>query len=135
MSDSYGIDIAIDNNNELIMSGIDFKTVSGIDCAVQQVKVRMQTPKGSLFYDLNYGSEIYKFVQAPYTKKQLDYFVSMVKDCLKAEPLIDNDSIVIVTEGYSINSFVCKASWKFYGTDNELNLVISADKELTIWSE
>ncbi|MBN2544592.1 MAG: DUF2634 domain-containing protein [Spirochaetes bacterium] len=137
MSDSvfYGTDIMIDDDMKIGFAGNDFKLASGIERVLQAIKKRLKTPKGSLFYDLTYGSELYKFVQTGFTKEKLSYFESMIKDCLKNEPLIKSDSITISTVKKDITGFYCRVSFGIYNYDNDLNLVISADKVLKIWSE
>lgn len=134
-TDFYGTDILLDDNGEIGFAGTDIKTVSGIDCVIQQIKVRMMTPKGSLFYDPEYGSDLYKFIQTGYTKQKLEYFVSVIKDCLKAEPLVDNESIEIKTYEKTMTSFYAKVSFNIVEYDNNINLVVSADKTLDIWEE
>jgi phage baseplate assembly protein W len=135
MSDFLGKDIMVDDNMEIGWSGTDVKTVSGIECVLQQIKVRLKTPKGSLFYDPAYGSDLFKFVQAEFTMQKLAYFASVVKDSIKAEPLVDNASIKVTTYENTMTSFYCKVSFAVLGYDNRLNLVVSADKKINIWEE
>lgn len=129
----YGTDIAINSLFELVFNGIDFGLVKGIDCILQNIILRLLMPKGSYFYDPDFGSDLYMFVKAPYTALKLDHFKSVVKESLKAEPLINNDSIEITLSPDKIDGFYCEVSFKILGYDNELNLVVSAEKELKIW--
>jgi hypothetical protein len=133
MSDDYfGVDIAIDDSAEMVLNGTDFKLSNGVENVLQRIKFRMMTPKGALFYDSSFGCDLWKFIKLPFTKGNLDYFVSIIKSCLKAEPLVDNDSIKIELNKESTFGFYCSVKFNIFNYDNDLNLVVSADKTLKI---
>lgn len=49
------MDIAIDNNNDLLISNYDFALVTGIDAIAQELKIKLQWFLGEWFLDLSAG--------------------------------------------------------------------------------
>lgn len=134
MSDFYGSDIAVGENGEIMLEGNDFKIVYGIDTVLQGIKQRLFTPKGALFYDEKYGSNLHKFIHAGKTGLTVRNFKKEVASALEAEPLIDNKSIKVNLLD-TCDYLKCYVSFDILGYDTKFNLVVSIDKELKIWSE
>ncbi len=59
----WGEDIVIDSTNSpKIASNGELLLTSDVDTPLQDIKLRLFTPLGSLFYDKNFGSLIHEFI-------------------------------------------------------------------------
>lgn len=131
--DYMGTDIKLNDNGEILISNNDFSVTSGIECRLQQIKIRLFTQKGALFYDQDFGSDLHKFINANKTKSNIASFKQSVKLALFKEPLIDNDSVLVRVDD-SEKGFYAYVTFKFLDYDTVLNLVVNVDNEIKIWS-
>lgn len=132
--DYYGIDIALDNNGEIKLNNNDFALVSGINNILQSIRLRFITPRGSLFYDDNYGSELYKYIHCQNNYVIYKKIKKEIENTLKDEPLVDNESISIILNYNNKQGYIADIEFKLLNYDTKYNLVIQINKEIKIWS-
>lgn len=64
--DSFGIDLSVEPD-----LGRVFSLVSEEDCLRQDLLHRFTTPRGSLFYDANYGYDVRQFLGQPLSARDV----------------------------------------------------------------
>lgn len=132
--DFLGQDIKL-IEGEIALKYNDFDTVQGVDTVIQDIITRLYTPKGSLFYDESYGSQLHHFIQAPMDKITLMDFEGEIKETLKADPRVSNDSIKVILNYNSIDSFEADVIFALINSDSPFNLVVNVGKIISIWSK
>ncbi|MCP3922986.1 MAG: baseplate assembly protein [Desulfobacterales bacterium] len=61
--DIFGQDIKLDEYlNAVVAANGEFVLTSGAETAVQNIIIRLATPRGSLFYDSEFGSYLHEFI-------------------------------------------------------------------------
>ncbi len=95
------MDIKIENKDIALDISDNFIEVSGIEQAIQQIKLAIGVKKGSFIYDRNLGSEIHK---ADFSGKSI---------CKEIESLI-NESLVSLGEVYVTVNSIRENQGKFY---------------------
>ena len=129
---SFGTDIALQNFDIVLTYG-DFELVKDENCFFQHLKHALEIPKGSYYYDPDFGSRIYQFLHANVDNYTLIDFEIAIREVLEIQPLILQDSIEIKV---SYENESLKASVYFETIDDSpYNLVIETGKEISIWEE
>ncbi|OHD14401.1 MAG: hypothetical protein A2Z98_12620 [Spirochaetes bacterium GWB1_27_13] len=128
-----GSDIKIDfETTEIPFSFNGLDTVENEECALQDIIIRLLTPKGSLFYDEYFGSRLHEFIQEAKTRINILDFEIEIKETIKQDPRVDKESIEIETSDDEDDSLVAKVSFSFIKKKTKYNLVIETLEELQI---
>jgi hypothetical protein len=98
----------------------ELREVHGREGLIEAIARRLTTPRGTLFYDRNYGHDVRQYVNAPIPQPGL--IESQVSgECLKDERVIDADVTVLnVGEELRLAVLITDADGPF-----ELTLVVS----------
>ena len=79
----WGQDIALDDNGQArVAANGELVLTDGVETGVQDIKLRLFTRLGSLFYDLDFGSLIAQGLPAEIQKNQhvIDAYLGVVED-------------------------------------------------------
>ncbi len=95
------MDIKIENKDIAVDISDNFIEVSGIEQAVQQIKLAIGVKKGSFIYDRSFGSEIHK---ADFSSDSI---------CKEVESLI-NESLISLGNVYVTVNSIWENSGNFY---------------------
>lgn len=118
-----GTDIAF--QDDLIATFGDVDLVEGRKCLLQDVRLRLTTPRGDLWCHPNYGVDLYRFLHMEGTAiNKLDLIQAIEEEAAK-DPRIDSVTVSITSwDGYTV-----KASMIINPVDsgNPINLVIGYD--------
>ena len=128
-TDRWGQDVALDEdgqarvaaNGELVLS-------DGVDTGVQDVRLRLLTRLGTLFYDLDFGSLIHDWIYEESTAVNRAAFVAEVVRCVSTDPRVVVGTVRGSILKWDEKTLQASVSWRFIDVDHPLNLVLQADK-------
>lgn len=131
MTGLWGQDIALDDacqakvaaNGELILT-------SDVDTGVQDIRLRLLTYLGSLFYDLDFGSLIPDWFYEDSTPLTRDAFISEIVMRVEADPRVIVGSVSAKIIAWDEKSISATIDWKFIDEDQPMNLVLQYDKDI-----
>lgn len=128
-TDLWGQDIALDASGQArIAANGEFVLTEGVDTGVQDVRLRLFTRLGSLFYDTKFGSLIHDWILEESTLS------TRAALCAEVVMRVEEDTRVIVG---SVTSSILRwdekavsveVRWRFIGEDQPLNLVMQYNK-------
>lgn len=126
-------DIALDAEGEIVWEYADLALVEGKDCLLQDIKTRLMTDIGALFYDTAFGSGVLRYIQAPADELTLLELKAAVKDALETETRIDNNSIAVKVSADKKGVLTVLISFVIAENGNNVNLVLSLDGKITLY--
>lgn len=130
---NLGTDIALDAEGEIVLEYADLALVKGRDCLLQDIKTRLMTDIGALFYDTAFGSGVLRYIQAPADELTLLELKAAVKDALETEPRIDNNSVAIKVSADKKGVLSAQISFMIAENSSAVNLVLSLDGKITLY--
>lgn len=129
VNDLWGQDIALDAagqarvaaNGELILT-------DGVDTGVQDVRLRLFTRLGTLFYDTEFGSLIHDWILEESTPANRAALCAEVIMRVEMDPRVIVGSVVATILKWDEKCVMCSISWRFIDVDQPMNMVWQADK-------
>jgi hypothetical protein len=106
----------------------------GVDTGCQDIKLRLFTPLGGLFYDKEFGSKIYLWIKDEnFLSARLAFCAEVVRR-LRMDPRVVAGSESCSIKTWDNNGISAEVSWRFIDVDHPLNLVIEIgdDMEMVI---
>lgn len=129
MSDRWGQDIALDNAGQAkVAANGELVLTAGVETGVQDVKLRLFTRLGSLFYDQDFGSLVSDWYYEDSTAITRAALLAEVTRRVEEDPRVVVGSVKSSLLSWDDRSVIVSVSWKFIGDDQPLNLVLQADK-------
>ncbi|GAB6100445.1 hypothetical protein JCM16358_23240 [Halanaerocella petrolearia] len=119
----YGVDISWKDDYELLPAG-DVETVAGVNCVIQDIINEFSTPKGSLFYDSEYGIDIWKYLHEENTFINRLGITQEIKKVLKNNARIEPATAKAEVINWDLEKIKLKASFKLISEDNLVNLIL-----------
>lgn len=126
-------DIALDAEGEIILEYADVALVEGKDCLLQDIKTRLMTDIGALFYDTSFGSGILRYIRAPADELTMLELKAAVKDALETDPRIDNNSVAVKVSADKEGILTAAISFVIAESGGAVNLVLSLDGKITLY--
>lgn len=128
-TDIFGQDIALDDDMQpLIAANGELILTSGPDTGVQDIKLRITTYIGMLFYDKDYGSTARDWVMDESTETNRIGFAAEIKRCVHEDPRVQPSTVTSAVTFWDETSILCEVSWNFINEDHAYNLVIEVDR-------
>ena len=127
----YGQDILLDETMQAkTAANGDVVVSTGIETVLQDIKLRLFTPLGSLFYDVDFGSNIMLFVKEENTATTRRALIAEVKRRLNLEPRVVPETTTCSIVTWDHTGVTLKASFRLIDETHPFNLVISAGSNL-----
>jgi len=127
--DRWGQDIALDDAGQArVAANGELVLTSEVETGVQDVKLRLLTRLGGLFYDLDFGSLIYDWVFEENTETTRAAFLVEVTMRVEADPRVVVGSVKCTILSWDEKSLSVTVAWRFIGEDQPFNLILRADK-------
>jgi phage baseplate assembly protein W len=128
-TDLWGQDIALDAsgaarvaaNGELILT-------DGVETGVQDIRLRLFTRLGSLFYDSDFGSLVHDWILEESTRETRSALCAEVLMRVEADPRVEPYSVSARILAWDEISITVEARWRFIGEDQPQNLVMQLNK-------
>jgi hypothetical protein len=108
-------------NGELILT-------TGPETGVQDIRLRLTTYIGSLFYDKEFGSTLPDWIMDENTELARLGFNAEVKRRIGEDPRVQAGSVACRVSAWDDQGLRAEASFWFIGEDHARNLVIEADR-------
>ena len=124
-ADIWGQDISLDASGQArVAANGELVLTEGVDTGVQDIRIRLSTYLGTLFYDKTFGCLLPDWFYEESTASS--------RAALCSELVMRTEEDPRVTPG-SVSASILKwddrrVSWRFIGEDSPLNLVLQADK-------
>jgi len=130
MSSFLGADIALDANGDFIVdTDGDLALVEGRDCLGQDIRHRVITPKGALWYDEDYGVGLQQHLHSEDRSGSRTEIEKNIEEDLTKEPRVDPFSIEAQVTEMTADEIKLMLAATPQGESNPLNLVVGADSE------
>lgn len=127
----WGQDIALDDNGQArVAANGELVLTDGVETGVQDIKLRLFTRLGGLFYDLDFGSLISDWFYEDSTATTRAAFLAEVTMRVEADPRVLVGSVRTSLLGWDEKSITVAVQWRFIDEDQPLNLVLRADKSV-----
>lgn len=128
MSDVFGSDIRLDSTGQaMVAANGELLLTSGVATGVQDVRLRLLTPLGELFYDVEFGSLIHQWYRDENTLAARQGFVAEVISRVEDDPRAVLGSVECSITTWDDRGFTVTARFEFIDEDHPFNLVISYD--------
>lgn len=129
-TDIWGSDIALDEHNQAIVAANgEVVLTEGVDTGIQDIKLRVLTYLGTLFYDTEYGSFIFDFIHDENTQENRAAFIAELETCIESDPRVKPYTVKASILKWDEKTLQCSVLWNFIDQDQPLNLVMQLNKE------
>lgn len=136
MIELFGQDIKLGEDGQaLVAANGELILTEGAETGVQDVRLRLMTPLGELFYDVAFGSLVHEFFLDEGTAARRAAFEAEVEQRVEEDPRVVLGSVACSILAFDVRGFSARVSWEFIGEDHPFNLVLSFDgdkKEMVI---
>ena len=124
-TDLWGQDIALDDSGQArVAANGELLLTDGVATGVQDIRLRMFTRLGNLFYDREFGSLIHDWILEDSTAGNRAAFESEIVMRVEEDPRVVVGSVTAWDE----TSITALATWRFLDTDTPLSLVLQVNK-------
>lgn len=130
-TDLWGQDIALDDAGQArVAANGELVLTQGVETGVQDIKLRLFTRLGALFYDLDFGSLLSDWFYEDSTTTTRAAFLAEVTMRVEADPRVVVGSVKSSLLAWDEKGLTVAVQWRFIGADQPLNLVLQADKNV-----
>lgn len=128
-TDLWGQDIALDTLGRAKVSASgELILTDGPETGEQDIRLRLFTRLGALFYDEDFGSLLHDWILEESTPESRDAFCAEVVMRVEADPRVEPYSVSSVILNWNEREIVAEARWRFVGEDQPFNLVMQLNK-------
>lgn len=127
--DLWGQDIALDAAGQAkIAASGELILTDGVETGLQDIRLRLFTRLGTLFYDDEFGSLVHDWILEESTEATRAAFCSEVVMRVEADPRGALGSVSCSVLLWDERRLTAWVRWTFIGEDHPLNLVLQIDK-------
>lgn len=124
----WGQDIALDeNNNPKIAASGELVLTRGVETPLQDIKLRLFTRLGVLFYDKEYGSLIHDFIFEENTAQNRAALLSEIIMRIEKDPRVETGKVSAKILNWDEKGVQVAINFTLIGEDNETNLLLRGD--------
>ncbi|BCS55205.1 baseplate assembly protein [Geobacter sp. SVR] len=130
MDDLFGRDIALDDlGSPLVAGNGELILTDGAATGVQDIRLRLGTPLGSLFYDTEFGSLIHEWYRDENDRARRDAFEAEVEQRVEEDPRVVLGTANCTVISSDDRGFTANVSFEFIGEDHPFNLVLTLNSD------
>lgn len=123
--DIFGSDIKLDEDLEAVVAANgELVLISGAVTGAQDIRLRIKTPLGSLFYDVDFGSLVHNWIREENTTTNRMAFEAEVSRRVKLDPRVASGSVKCTVKSWDETGITAVLSWTFLGDSTKYNLVV-----------
>jgi len=127
--DLWGQDIALDAAGQAkIAASGELILTDGVETGLQDIRLRLFTRLGTLFYDDEFGSLVHDWILEESTEATRAAFCSEVVVRVEADPRVELGSVSCSVFLWDERQLAAQVRWTFIGEDHPLNIVLQIDK-------
>lgn len=128
-TDLWGQDIALDAQGQArVAANGEVILTEGVETGVQDIRLRIFTRLGGLFYDSGFGSLIHDWILEDSTDATRAAFESEIVQRVEEDPRVVIGSVRCSVTRWTERLIEARASWRFIDEDTPLNLVLQVNK-------
>lgn len=128
-TDLWGQDIALDPAGQAkVAANGELLLTDGVETGVQDIRLRLFTRLGALFYDTDFGSLIHDWIHEESTATSRAAFCSEIILRVELDPRVRIGSVACTIQQWDERSIVAQARWQFIDEDTPTNLVLQVNK-------
>jgi hypothetical protein len=128
--DLFGQDIKLDASGQaLVAANGELLLTVGVETGVQDVCLRLWTPLGELFYDVEFGTLIHEWYRDENSQSSRMAFEAEVERRIEEDPRVVLGTVSCSITHWDETGFTASAQWEFIGEDHPFNLVISYNSD------
>jgi hypothetical protein len=128
-TDLWGQDIALDEYGQaLVAANGELVLTEGPATGLQDIRLRLFTRLGSLFYDTEFGSLIHDWILEESTEESRAAFCAEVLMRVEEDPRVVPYSVTASVLVWNEKELIVAARWRFIDVDQPYNLVMQMDK-------
>lgn len=128
-SDLWGQDIALDVAGQArVSAGGELILTDGVDTGVQDIRLRLFTRLGALFYDTGFGSLIHDWILEENTQANRLALCAEITMRIEADPRVRLGSVKTSLLKWDERGVTALAVFEFIGETHPMNLVLAYDK-------
>lgn len=129
--DLFGRDIALnDSLCAVVTAAGELVLTTGIETALQEVRLRLYTPLGTLFYDTLYGSDIHLFVHDENTSAARMALEAEAARRISEDPAVEPLSVTCGVVSWDEEKIVLSATFRLIGQTHPEHLVMTFDRSI-----
>jgi len=130
MADVYGQDIKLGADLQAVVAANGEPVLTdGPETGVQDIKLALFTYKGSLFYDIEYGSTVLDWIKEESTGTNRSAFCVEVARCINTDPRVVPMSAKCKILSWDETGITASASWRFINTTHPFNLIFEVGED------
>lgn len=130
MSDLYGRDILLDAELQAVVAANGEAAVStGPRTAIQNIRLRLATPLGALFYDKDFGSLLHYYFHAENTPANRLGLVAEIEQRVSRDSLVQTGSVTARIVKWDHLGVLVEAKFSLIEEASIHSLVIGIDNE------
>lgn len=135
MNDIFGQDIKLDESGQaLVAANGELLLTDGEETGSQDIRLRLFTPLGNLFYDKEFGSKIHEWIREENTEERRLAFCTEAARRIRLDPRVKSGTTSCEILAWDEQGITARVSWEFITENHVYNLVIQvgADMEMVI---
>ena len=128
-TDLWGQDIALNAAGQArVAANGELVLTDGVDTGVQDIRIRLSTYLGTLFYDKTFGSLLPDWFYEDSTESSRAALCSELVMRTEEDPRVMPGSVSASILKWDDREIMVRVSWRFISEDSPMNLVLQADK-------
>lgn len=129
--DIFGEDIKLDEHGQaMVAANGELILTQGPETGSQDIRIRLFTPLGTLFYDQDFGSLIHEWIKDENTQSARMAFCSEVTRRVRLDPRVEYGTEACSILSWDPTGMKASVSWRFINEDHHQNLVIQTNDKL-----
>lgn len=126
IDDIYGSDILLDEDGQAVVAANgELVWGEGLTAAIQDIRLRVFTGLGGLFYDQDFGSTIPDYIHDEGTKANRLGLAAEAKRRVQMDSRVLAGSVTSKVLKWDEKSILIEVSWRFWETEEPQNLTIT----------
>lgn len=130
-TDLWGQDIALNEAGQArVAANGELVLTDGMNTGVQDIRIRLSTYLGTLFYDKTFGSLLPDWFYEDSTESSRAALCSELVMRTEEDPRVTPGSVSAAVLKWDDRQLMVRVSWRFINEDSPMNLVLQADKDV-----
>lgn len=127
----FGQDIKLDGSGQaLVAANGELVLTQGPETGSQDIRIRLFTPLGTLFYDKEFGSRIHEWIKDENSLSARMAFCAEVTRRIRLDPRVVFGSETCGILAWDHTGIQAGVSWRFIDVDHIFNLVIETNSNM-----